>query len=93
MATSSRSGKAVVYCLYVHVHNDAHNICTYVQLYKVAHSVFWHHMISFLYAAVRRPTYGELIDLCEEAECDCTEDLLCSKFISQDVHRTSQTIL
>lgn len=35
-----------------------------------------------IYAAVRRPTYGELIDLFEEVECGCPndEDLLCSKF-------------
>ena len=32
--------------------------------------------------AVRKPTYGELIDLFEETECECphSEDLLCSKF-------------
>ena len=37
--------------------------------------------------------YGELIDLFEEAECECPniEDLLCSKFkktIPQDLYRT-----
>ena len=38
--------------------------------------------ISYVPTAARRPTYGELIDLYKETECECpdNEELLCSNF-------------
>ena len=38
--------------------------------------------IVYTAVAVRKPTYGELIDMFEESESECqgNEDLLCSKF-------------